>query len=142
MRRIVSNTPVAPRAVSAAGRVSGALFVGAGAFQVALAAGMPWGHLAWGGGHPGVLPVGLRAASAANAVLLSGLGVALAGLVERPPVRGRLVAGGLAVSGFSLVANLATPSSTERAIWAPFALAQLVLLGTARRAEADRSPCR
>ncbi|HET9880007.1 MAG TPA: hypothetical protein VFQ81_11990 [Candidatus Limnocylindria bacterium] len=33
-------------------------------FQLALAAGAPLGAMAWGGGHPGVLPPRLRVASA------------------------------------------------------------------------------
>ena len=32
-------------------------------FQIALAAGAPWGPAAWGGQHPGVLPTRLRVAS-------------------------------------------------------------------------------
>lgn len=39
--------------------VSAALAV----FQIALAAGAPWGRLAWGGQHPDVLPVRLRVGS-------------------------------------------------------------------------------
>ena len=37
------------------------------AFQVALAAGAPWGRAAWGGQHQGRLPARLRIASAVAA---------------------------------------------------------------------------
>ena len=41
-------------------------------FQLALAAGMPWGHLTWGGRFPGRLPAGMRAAAVLSAALLVG----------------------------------------------------------------------
>ena len=59
---------VASAARPVAVALSGALV----AFQVALAAGAPWGEVSWGGGHVGVLPEQLRVASGVSAVLWSG----------------------------------------------------------------------
>ena len=42
-------------------------------FQIGLAAGMPWGELAWGGSHPGTLPRQLRIASDASVAVLLAL---------------------------------------------------------------------
>ena len=39
-------------------------------FQALLVAGVPWGAAAWGGQHPGVLPTGLRAASAVSGAVV------------------------------------------------------------------------
>ena len=120
---------------SGAARLSGALFAGAAAFQVGLVAGMPWGEFAWGGANPGVLSTGLRIGSAGSAVVLAGLGVALAGGVTGSVARRRVITGALVFSMASALANAITPSSKERAIWVPFALVQLGLLFVARRRE-------
>jgi hypothetical protein len=40
------------------------------AFQIALAAGLPWGHLIWGGKFPGRLPVRMRGVAVFSAMLL------------------------------------------------------------------------
>ena len=38
-------------------------------FQLALAFGAPWGRFAWGGQHPGVLPLGYRIASGVSILI-------------------------------------------------------------------------
>ena len=105
--------------------VSGSLFGLASAFQVALAAGAPWGRLAWGGGHEGRLPTGLRVASVGSAIVL--LGIAAVVVRRR---RGRVVALRM-VLGFSVVSavvNAASPSVPERLVWTPFAIVQCALI--------------
>ena len=52
--------------------VACALLAGLAVFQVAVAAGAPLGHLAWGGKHR-VLPTGLRIASAISVLLYAGI---------------------------------------------------------------------
>ena len=47
-------------------------------FQAGLAAGEPWGRLAWGGTHDGTLPPRLRAASGVATVLWGATTVAVA----------------------------------------------------------------
>lgn len=88
-----------------------------GGFQAALAAGAPWGAAAYGGEHPGVLPVRLRVVSA---VAVPAYG-ALLGVVVSEPFGQRqrraheVIAGLFAVE---VLLNLASPSRAERG-WAP-----------------------
>jgi hypothetical protein len=97
-------------------------------FQLALALGAPWGHLAMGGRYPGRFPPRMRIAALVQACLLLLFAVAVlgrAGVVSPPPppVLVRIV---VAVSTLSAVLNLITPSIPERRIWGPVALAMLV----------------
>lgn len=90
-----------------------------GCFQAALAAGAPWGRAAYGGAHRGRLPGRLRAVSTAAGVTYC----AGAALVWRgagsPQARRR---GFTALSLFmavGAVANGASRSPVERALWTP-----------------------
>jgi hypothetical protein len=97
------------------------------AFQIALAAGAPLGHLAWGGKHR-VLPRGLRIASAVS-VLLYGLFAwiiaAAAGSVDR--FGDYVPSGNWAIwvltvyFGVGVLANLASRSRPERFVMTPVA---------------------
>lgn len=94
------------------------------AFQIALAAGAPWGAYAMGGASPGQFPPALRIAAIIQVVLLAGMAAVML-------ARARLVLPGqwrvshllawivVALTAASLVLNLITPSAGERAIWAP-----------------------
>lgn len=101
-------------------------------FQLALAAGAPWGHLAMGGRHSGRLPPELRIAAVIQGAILGLLALVVLG---RAGFDVPLVAGWPAwtcwipvgVSALSLLMNLATPSKPERRLWAPVAA---VMLGT------------
>lgn len=75
-------------------------------FQAALALGAPWGRAAWGGGHPGVLPMRLRIASA------------VAGLAIYPAIIVVVLASASVVNG--------VPGSGSVAMWV---LTVLFLLG-------------
>jgi hypothetical protein len=97
------------------------------AFQVALAAGAPWGAYAMGGAFPGQFPPVLRIAALVQAALLVGMAAVVMSRV------GLLLAGWshasrwlvwvvVAFAAVSLALNLITPSAGERAIWAPVAL--------------------
>ena len=110
------------------------------AFQIALAAGAPWGAYAMGGASPGQYPPGLRIAAVVQAaivvlmaaVVLSRAGVALPAWSRASR---RLVWLVVVVGAASLVLNLATPSAGERLVWAPVAfllLACSVLVATGR----------
>ena len=104
-----------------AAQFSAAGLSGVAAFQVALAAGAPLGHLAWGGaGGTGVLPARLRAASAVSA----GLWLGAAALVLRGHERATRGIAGVLVAGSAM--NAASPSRAEARLWAP---ASLVLAG-------------
>ena len=96
-------------------------------FQLALAAGMPWGHLAMGGRYPGKFPINLRVGAVIQGALLAFLamivlshaGIAFPGLSN---LSIGLIWVAVAVSGLSLITNLITPSKWERILWAPVAL--------------------
>lgn len=98
-------------------------------FQLALAFGAPLGYAAWGGQHPGVLPMRLRVASGVAAlviyplIILAVLGAA--GLIDADWLPGSgaemmWVLSVLLVLG--AVANFASRSPRER-FWGPVALA-------------------
>lgn len=100
-------------------------------FQSALAAGAPWGHLAMGGKYPGKFPTRVRILSVLNTAILLALGGVVGARAELflPEMRALsewaiwivVVFGGL-----SVLANLATSSKPERAIWAPISFAMFV----------------
>ena len=94
------------------------------AFQIALAAGAPWGEYAMGGAVPGQLPPALRISVLIQAALLAGMALvvlARAGLILPgwSRVSRWLIWFVIAIAGMSLFLNLITPSAGERAIWAP-----------------------
>ena len=103
-------------------------------FQIALAAGAPWGAYAMGGAFPGQFPPALRIAALIQAALLVGLAavvLARAGLILPgwSRVSRWLVWFVVAFAALSLVLNLITPSAGERALWAPIAFLLLVSSG-------------
>jgi hypothetical protein len=101
------------------------------AFQIALAAGVPWGAYAMGGAFPGQFPTELRIAAVIQTVILAALagvvlsraGVALAGWSKASRWLIWVVVG---FSALSLILNVITPSAGERAIWAPVATLMLI----------------
>ena len=105
-----------------------ALVVG---FQLALAAGAPWGAYAMGGAFPGRMPPPMRVASVVQSVLLAGLalivlsraGLAVPGLVDEWPW---LAWAPVVVSAVAVALNASTRSQGERRIWLP--IASLLLL--------------
>jgi hypothetical protein len=110
------------------------------AFQIALAAGVPWGSYAMGGAFPGQFPPALRIAAlvqAAVLVLMAGIVLARAGVTLRNWSRAsrRLVLVVVAFAAASVVLNLTTSSAEERTIWAPVAF---VLLGSSLLVATDR----
>jgi len=101
-------------------------------FQLALALGAPWGRLAWGGQHAGVLPTGYRIGSLVTIVVYA----FLASVVLD---RGGVTA--LYPEGFAIVAcwvvfgvlalgtlmNAVSRSKPERTVMTPVALVLAVL---------------
>ncbi|MCA0329952.1 MAG: hypothetical protein LCI03_08600 [Actinobacteria bacterium] len=92
---------------------------GLAAFQLALALGAPWGAAAWGGQSPGVLPAGLRAASAVSAVVWLGVAAVAAGAVLGPAGRRRTLLAAAVYASLGVALNAASPSTVERAVWVP-----------------------
>lgn len=114
-----------------AARTFAVVTAGVIAFQIALAAGVPWGAYAMGGAFPGQFPPELRVAAIVQAVILAVfilVVLARAGLALPRWSRASrwLIWLVVAFSGLSLVLNLITPSGGERLIWAPVALIMLV----------------
>lgn len=111
-------------------------FVLLAGFQVALAAGAPWGRVAWGGTHEGRLPAGFRVASAFAAAfwILAALVMLARGGWDGSPVSSGMsrwatwVLFGLLVVGTLM--NAASRSRLERIVQTPVAaiLAVLTLL--------------
>ena len=102
--------------------------VAAIAFQLALAAGAPWGAYAMGGRVAGRFPPPLRVAAVVQAGVLALLAVvvmARAGLLDLV-----LDSWGIwvvvAFSGLSLAMNAASRSAGERRLWVPVASVMLV----------------
>jgi hypothetical protein len=116
-------------------RIAAIVFAGVSAivvaFQVALALGAPWGDFAMGGAFSGQFPAALRVAAVVQAIaiaLIAAVVLARAGLAFPGWRRASrwLIWVVVAFSTVSLVLNLVTPSSGERAIWAPVAVVMLV----------------
>ena len=100
------------------------VMLGVVAFEIALAAGAPWGAYAMGGVSPGQFPPALRLSAIIQAVLIAGMAVVIlarAGLILPgwSRVSHWLVWIVVVLTALSLVLNLITPSAGERAIWAP-----------------------
>lgn len=104
------------------------------AFQIALAAGAPWGAFAMGGAFPGRFPPAMRIAAVIQAALLIGFALvvlARTGIILPKWLRASrwLAWVVVAFSTLSLILNLITPSAGERAIWAPVAFIMLISSG-------------
>lgn len=101
-------------------------------FQLALAFGAPWGRFAWGGRHPGVLPVGYRIGSGISVLVyavLALLALDLGGVIDVVPdaasqVGMWVVFGFLALGG---ILNAISRSKPERYVMTPVALVLAIL---------------
>ncbi len=106
-----------------------AITAGVVAFQLALAGGAPWGQYAMGGAFPGQFPPGMRVGAVIQAMLLAALAVIVlggAGLTSRVRPQRWILWAVVGFSALSLFLNLITPSTGERAIWAPVAFGLLL----------------
>ena len=112
--------------VAAAAIVASVILGGLALFQAGLAAGRPWGRLAWGGQHV-VLPSRLRIGSAVSIALYAGIVAVLltaAGLVGWLPQGFADVAIWVLVGYFALgvLMNGISRSRAERAVMTPLVL--------------------
>lgn len=106
------------------------------AFQFALIAGAPWGHLTQGGGHEGTLPRGGRFFAGISVVLLAAMAMSILSAADLWP-HWPIWTGWAALGLQSLVTllNWITRSVPERRLWGPvttamLALASAVMLGS------------
>lgn len=118
-----------------AARAAAVLMVGIAAFQVALVFGAPWGAYTQGGETEGTLDTSGRVLAAVSCVLLLVMAAAILARVREGPLKnapGRLVTAlawfTTVYSALAVVLNLATQSSSERAVFAPTAILLLVLV--------------
>lgn len=94
----------------------------AAVFQLGLATGRPWGHLALGGRYPGSWPIWLRGAAVFQAAVLVSMALVVltvAGVGQLAPFATQLRWVVVAISAPSFLMNLFTPSRGERRLWAP-----------------------
>jgi hypothetical protein len=118
--------------------------LGIAAFQVALVVGAPWGAYTQGGGTEGALDTAGRVLAAASCAILLVMAAAVLARVGEGPLKNapaRLVTA-LAwfttiYAALAVVLNLATESSSERAVFAPisillFALVVITMVGSRR----------
>jgi len=120
-----------------AARAAAVLMLGIAAFQVVLVFGAPWGAYTQGGQTEGALDTSGRVFAAVSCAVLLVLAAAILARVREGPFKSaprRLVA---ALSWFTtlyaalaVVLNLATQSSSERAVFAPTAILLFVLVLT------------
>lgn len=109
------------------------LFAGlVAAFQVALILGAPWGELTLGGRWRGALPMRVRALPLVSTLLLfafAAIVAARAGIafMALKSYATSLVWVVVAYCAVGALANAATPSSRERAIWLPVVTSMLIL---------------
>ena len=113
-------------------RATAVLLASVGAFEVALAAGAPWGSGAWGGAHPGVLPTNLRAASGVAAVVYGGLAFLAGSDVLGATARRRVLGSASAIMVVGTLLNLASPSMVEKVLMTPVAASLAMLLWRTR----------
>ena len=116
-------------------------------FQLALAAGMPWGDLAWGGKFAGKLPGSMRVVAFVSAVFLVAFGLIVAIragflLPDWQPISRTLIWLVVAYCVLGTLANAATPSRWERIVWLPVVLGMLIsslIVGISSHGQSDRS---
>ncbi|HYU59686.1 MAG TPA: hypothetical protein VEK39_02900 [Solirubrobacterales bacterium] len=137
--KVFARTGRAGRAAAVAAAIG---FAGIAIFQVALAAGAPWGHAAWGGAHAH-LSTAQRIGSAAAVVVWTAAALIVLGRA------GFWGAGKLAplfqwgtwfLAGVSLLAallNIASQSRWENLIFGPTALVLAILCTLVARSAAD-----
>ena len=93
-------------------------------FQIAMAGGAPWGHLAMGGRYPGQFPLPIRVAAIVQAILLGCFAWVIlirAQVIDSAYYEMSKIAVWVVVAfmALSLIMQLVTPSKWERILWAP-----------------------
>jgi hypothetical protein len=141
----MNHVPRSDRAGRTAAVLAALGFVGIAAFQVALAAGVAWGHAAWGGAHA-ELSTAQRAGSAvAIAVSAAAALIVLgrAGYFGRESHRlGTLFRRATwflaAASALEAMMNFASQSRVENVVFGPLSLLLAILCTIVARSATDR----
>lgn len=108
--------------------------VALGAFQTALALGAPWGRAAYGGTHDGTVPNHLRAISGVASLAYGTSAILILRGSGSPRTRSRAYTALSMLMGIGMIANGASRSPVERAIWTPVTAATTVLAWHSRTA--------
>jgi hypothetical protein len=100
-------------------------------FQLALAAGMPWGSFAMGGKFPGKFPPAMRFAALFQVImlaLLASIVLSKSGFMfpNWSPFANKAIWFVVIFSVIATIMNMITKSKWERRIWAPVSLLLLV----------------
>ena len=121
-----------------AARSAAVVMVGVAAFQMALVVGAPWGAYTQGGETEGALDTYGRVVAAISCAILLVMAAAILARVREGPFRGAPSKLVTALAWFTtiyaavtVVLNLASRSSSERAVFAPIAILLVVLTVTA-----------
>jgi hypothetical protein len=135
---------VSPTLVRRAAHAYVLLTAGVVAFQGALVAGAPWGHLTQGGGHPGALPASQRGVAlvSAGVLLVAAFIVGRRAGLWGPSGRTRGTRAAWVVVAYlalGVVLNAITPSAAERMLWLPVTLLMATTAGLVAR-HAGRAP--
>jgi len=117
-------------------QATAAALVVIGAFQTALALGAPWGQAAYGGTRHGTLPNHLRTISGVTALAYGSSAILIMRGSGTPRARSRAYTALSALMGIGVIANAASRSPVERAIWTPVTAATAVLAWRSRTARA------
>lgn len=118
--------------ISRTEQATAAALAALGGFQLALAAGAPCGRAAYGGARPGTLPRHLRTLSGVAAV---GYGTGVVLIVRgagSTHVRARAFTTLSVLMAIGTIANGASPSLVERAVWTPVTAATTVFAWRSR----------
>ncbi|HEX2345707.1 MAG TPA: hypothetical protein VHI12_03910 [Gaiellaceae bacterium] len=120
-----------------AARAAAVVMLGIAAFQVALVFGTPWGEYTQGGQTEGALDASGRLFAVVSCAIVLVMAAAMLARVREGPLKdapGRLVTGlcwfTTIYSALSVALNLATESSSERAVFAPTAILLFSLVVT------------
>ncbi len=118
-----------------AARAAAVVMAGVAAFQVALVVGAPWGAYTQGGETDGALDSSGRVVAAVSCAILLVMAAAILARVREGPLKN--APGGLVTAlawfttiyaALTVVLNLATQSSSERAVFTPIAIVLFVLV--------------
>jgi hypothetical protein len=130
------------RAARAAAVLAAIGFAGIAVFQVALAAGAPWGHAAWGGANANLSRAQRTASTAAvlcyaaaALIVLGRAGIWRAGSMRTLLRWATWILA--AAMGIGAVLNFASQSRWENLVWGPTALLLAILCTVVARSTAD-----
>ena len=120
-----------------AARAAAVVMVGIAAFHVALVLGAPWGAYTQGGQTEGALDTSGRVFAAVSCAILLIMAAAILARVHQGPLKNAPVKLVTALAWFTtiysalaVVLNLATRSSSERAVFAPISILTFALVVT------------